>query len=133
MRYYDELAVYDRAGFRVVVDKTWEDISPADCFDTSIDPDTGKPYYDVEQMCRDIDRGQLDWFVLRVRVFVDDLLLESGYVGGMLYEDAREVLTDGMAEDLIADTLEAAKDRIFGLKQRFGALSEAIDKERAEA
>ena len=33
MRYYDELATYERDGFTVIVDKSYEDLSPADCFD----------------------------------------------------------------------------------------------------
>lgn len=112
MRYYDTLAEYDRDGFNVIVDKTWEDLHPQDSFDTSIDPDTGKPYYDVEDMCRKIDRGELDWFMLRVRVMHEDVELAVNYVGGFLYEDASEVLRDGTAEDMIWETLEEAKKRV---------------------
>ncbi len=112
MRYYDTLAEYDRDGFNVIVDKTWEDLHPQDSFDTSIDPDTGKPYYDVEDMCRKIDRGELDWFMLRVRVMHEDVELAVNYVGGFLYEDAREVLTDGVAEDMIQESLDEARKRV---------------------
>ena len=34
-RYYDELARFEREGFDVIVDKTWEEISLRDCFDDS--------------------------------------------------------------------------------------------------
>lgn len=112
MRYYDTLAEYDRDGFNVIVDKTWEDLPLEDLFDTSIDPDTGKPYYDVKQMARDIDSGKLDYFMLRVRAMHEDVELAVNYVGGFLYEDAREVLTDGVAEDMIWETLEDAKKRV---------------------
>ena len=112
MRYYDTLAEYDREGFNVIVDKTWEDLHPQDSFDTSINPDTGKPYYDIEEMCRKIDRGDLDWFMLRVRVMHEDVELAVNYVGGFLYEDAREVLTDGTAEDMIAESLDEARKRV---------------------
>ena len=112
MRDYTTLAEYDRDGFNVIVDKTWEDLHPQDSFDTSIDPDTGKPYFDIEDMCRKIDRGDLDWFMLRVRVMHEDVELAVNYVGGFLYEDAREVLTDGVAEDMIWETLEEAKKRV---------------------
>jgi hypothetical protein len=35
MRYYDELATFERDGFLVIVDKTYEDIDP--CYNTYID------------------------------------------------------------------------------------------------
>ena len=111
MRHWETLAEYDRDGFNVIVDKTWEDCHPSDLFDTSLDPDTGKPYYDVEEMCRKIDQGLLDWFMLRVRVMHEDVELAVDYVGGFLYEDAREVLTDGVAEDMIESALAEARRR----------------------
>ena len=112
MRDYTVLAELDREGFNVIVDKTWDDLHPQDSFDTSINPDTGKPYYDIEEMCRKIDRGDLDWFMLRVRVMHEDVELAVNYVGGFLYEDAREVLTDGTAEDMIAESLDEARKRV---------------------
>jgi len=108
------------------VDKTWEDLHPQDSFDTSIDPDTGKPYYDIQDMCRKIDRGDLDWFMLRVRVMHEDVELAVNYVGGFLYEDATEVLRDGTAEDMIWETVEEAKKRVPTL---IAGLSKLVDKE----
>ena len=112
MRYYDTLAEYTRAGFDIIVDKTWEDLPLEDLFDTSIDPDTGLPYYDVQQMARDIDSGKLDYFMLRVRAMYEDVELAVNYVGGFVYEDAMDVLTDGTAEDMISETIEDAKKRV---------------------
>ncbi len=126
MRHYDTLAEYDRDGFNVIVDKTWEDIPLGDLFDTSIDPDTGRPYYDVEDMARKIDRGDLDYFMLRVRVMHEDLELAVNYVGGFLYEDASEVLRDGTAEDMIWETVEEAKKRIPTLVEGLSKL--VVDK-----
>lgn len=103
-------------GLTIIVDKTWEDMDPADCFDTSIDPSTNKPYFDVEQMRKDIDAGDLDWFILRARVLLDDLELGRSIVGGFLYKDAEEVLTDGTADDLIAEALHEARNRAVKLK-----------------
>jgi hypothetical protein len=121
------LAELDRDGFNVIVDKTWEDLHPRDSFDTSIDPDTGLPYYDIEEMCRKIDRGDLDWFMLRVRVMHEDLELAVNYVGGFLYEDASEVLRDGTAEDMIWETVEEAKKRVPTLIEGLSKL--VVDKE----
>ena len=126
MRDYTVLAELDREGFNVIVDKTWEDLHPQDSFDTSINPDTGLPYYDIQDMCRKIDRGDLDWFMLRVRVMHEDVELAVNYVGGFLYEDATEVLRDGTAEDMIWETVEEAKKRVPILIQ---GLSKLVDKE----
>jgi hypothetical protein len=126
MRDYTVLAELDREGFNVIVDKTWEDLHPRDSFDTSIDPDTGNPYYDIEDMCRKIDRGDLDWFMLRVRVMHEDVELAVNYVGGFLYEDATEVLRDGTAEDMIWESVEEAKRRVPTL---IAGLSKLVDKE----
>ena len=125
-RHYDELARYERDGFDVIVDKTWEGIPLADLFDTSIDPDTGKPYFDVEDMSRKIDRCELDYFMLRVRVLLQGHELGSHYVGGFLYEDASEVLRDGVAEDMIYEAMLEAREEA---RKLVGFLNKVIDTE----
>jgi hypothetical protein len=126
MRYWDTLLEEKRNGLDVIVDKTWEDIPLDHCFDTSIDPDTGKPYFDVEEMASKIDRGDLDYFMLRARVLYNGLELGSSIVGGFLYEDASEVLTDGTANDLIWEAEREAQQAIPGLIQ--GLLAVQVDK-----
>jgi hypothetical protein len=128
MRHWDELLREPRDGFEVIVDKTWEDIPLDHLFDTSIDPDTGKPYYDVKDMARKIDRGDLDYFMLRARVMLDGHELGSHIVGGFLYEDAREVLKDGMAEDLIYQAMHEAR---VEARRLVGSLQKVIDTEAA--
>jgi hypothetical protein len=118
MRYYDELATYERDGFTVVVDKSYEDLNPRDMFDDC---------HDVDAIIKDIERGHLDWFMLRVRVFVDEVEMTSEYLGGMLYEDPKECLTDGSAEDLISTALDDAKKQVYRLYKRFQDLSWALD------
>lgn len=112
MQHWTELLSEQRNGLTVVVDKTWEDIPLDHLFDTAIDPDTGKPYYDVEEMAQQIDRGELDYFVLRARVMYQGLELGNSIVGGFLYEDAEEVLRDGTAEDLIWEAMREAQQSI---------------------
>jgi hypothetical protein len=126
MRHWDELLREQRNGLTVVVDKSWEDIPLDHLFDTSIDPDTGKPYYDVKDMARKIDRGDLDYFMLRARVLFNELELGEHIVGGFLYEDAREVLRDGMAEDLIYAAEQEAKAALPDLIE--GLLRVEVDK-----
>ena len=127
-RHYDQLATYERNGFEVIVDKTWEDIPLDHLFDTSIDPDTGKPYYDVKDMARKIDRGDLDYFMLRARVLLDGHEMGEHIVGGFLYEDARETLKDGMAEDLIHCAMYEARTEVLRLRERLTTVDlEAIE------
>jgi hypothetical protein len=119
MRHYEELAVYEREGYEIIVDKTWEDISVADTFDDT--------QFDIAEINHNIEHGNLDWFMLRVRVLVEGLELDSEYLGGCLYEDAREVLTDGTAEDLIAQSLDNAKQQVYRLYRKFQDLSWELD------
>ena len=125
MRYYDQLAEYEREGYTIIVDKSWEDLNPRDMFDESC--------CDIEEIIKDIDRGHLDWFMLRVRVLVEDLELSSEYLGGMLYEDPKECLTDGSAEDLIDAALADAKKQVYRLSRVFTELSYAADREGVAA
>lgn len=121
MRYYDTLAEYEREGYEIIVDISSEDLNPRDCFDDEC--------FDLEQMCKDINSGRLDWFMLRVRVLVEGLELASEYLGGCLYADPKEVLTDGTAEDLIDQAIAEAKTKVYRLSRVFGGLSEAVDRE----
>lgn len=118
--YWDELARYEREGYTVIVDKTWEDISPRDLFDESIT--------DIDELCRKIDSYDLDWFMLRARVMLDGHELGSHIVGGFLYEDAREVLRDGTADDLISEAMAEARAEA---RRLVGSLQRVIDRETA--
>ena len=125
MRHYEELATYEREGYEIIVDKTWEDISVADCFDDT--------QFDIAEINHNIEHGNLDWFMLRVRVLVEGLELDSEYLGGMLYEDPKECLTDGSAEDLIDAALADAKKQVYRLSRVFTELSYAADREGVAA
>jgi hypothetical protein len=120
-RYYDELAQYERDGFTIIVDKTYEDMHPRDSFDDSC--------HDVDEIIKDIDRGHFEWFMLRVRALVDGHEMASEHLGGCLYKDASEVLTDGTAEDLISEALITAKRDVYRMYKKFQELSFNIDAE----
>ena len=119
MRYYDTLAQFERDGYDIIVDKTYEDLDPRGRFDTD----------DIDEIIKDIDRGHIEWFMLRVRVLVEGLELGSAYLGGCLYEDPREILTDGTAEDFIAEAMVEAKSQVYRLSRKFTELSYAVDAE----
>ena len=97
------------------VDKTDEDIDPwsqlSECF-----PSKHKLY-------RDIESGKYDWFMLRVRVMLDGHELGSHYLGGCLYEDARQVLEDGTVEDCLIEAMHEAKQEVRRLKEKLNALA----------
>ena len=120
-RYYDTIAEFTRDGFDIVVDKTYEDMHPRDHFEDD----------NMDEIIRKIDNGTYDWFMLRVRVLVEGLELGSSYLGGCLYEDPREVLTDGVAEDFIAEAMKEAKTKVYALSKKFAELSEQVDQESA--
>ena len=122
-RYYDELAVYERNGFDVIVDKSYEDMDPKDCFDDEC--------FDIKEMYRDIESGNLDWFMLRVRVMVENIELSSEFLGACLYENASQVLTDGTAEDLIEQAMVTAKKDVYRLYKKFQDLSWELDSQAA--
>jgi len=120
-RYYDTIAEFERDGFTVIVDKTYEDFNPRDHFEDD----------NMDEILRKIDNGTYEWFMLRVRVLVEGLELGSAYLGGCLYEDPREVLTDGTAEDFIAEAMTEAKSQVYRMSKKFAELSEQVDRERA--
>ena len=125
MNYYDTLAAFDRDGYDIIVDKTCEDTNPRDLIDDGVD--------DLDQLCKDIDSGQVDWFMLRVRVLVEGLELAATHLGGCLYANAKEVLVDGLAEDLIAEAMVEAKSQVYRLSKKFTQLSYAVDAEGCTA
>ena len=119
MRHYTELARFERDGFDIILDKTWEDIYVGDCFDDTC--------WDIKDICNKIDSGVYDWFMLRVRVLVEGLELGSAYLGGCLYEDAREVLTDGTADDIIDEALRGAKLAVWPLMRRLQGINADLE------
>jgi hypothetical protein len=121
MRHYDELARLERDGFDIIVDKTWEDLPIADLFDDTC--------HDIRELERKVDAGIYEWFMLRVRVLVDGHELGSHYLGGCMYENAREVLTDGVAEDCIWEALKEAKSRVWPLMRQLQAINENLERE----
>ena len=118
-RYYDEIAAFERDGFDVIVDKTYEDLNPRDCFDTD----------DIDAIVKDIERGHLEWFMMRIRVMAEGVELGSSYLGGMLYEEPKECLTDGTMEDMLHQAMKEAKSNVYRVYKKFAVLNEQIERE----
>jgi hypothetical protein len=118
-RDYDELATYERDGYTIIVDKTWEDLDPRGQFEES----------DLAEILEKINNYTYDWFMLRVRVLAEGVELGSAYLGGCLYEDSREVLADGTAEDMIYEAMAEAKANVYRVYRKFAELNEVIERE----
>ena len=114
-RYWDKLKEFEADGFEIIVDKSWEDIHPRDLFDDSC--------HDIDEICRKIDNGTYDWFILRVRALIDGHELGSALCGGFLYEDVNDVFKDGIVADMVDEAVEEAKREAVVLKQRLEALA----------
>lgn len=119
MRHYEEIASFERAGFFIVVDKTWEDIDPWDqlseCFDSK------------EELYADIDSGKYEWFMLRVRALIDGHEFGCSYLGGCLYEDPAEVLTDGTVEDQLIEVLAEARREVDRMAEKLWTVQMEMD------
>ncbi len=115
MRHYEEIGSFERNGFLIIVDKTYEDIDPWDqlseCFDSK------------KQLYADIDSGKYEWFMLRTRALLDGHELGCTYLGGCLYEDAEQVLADGTVEDQLIEVLHEAKQEVKRLKEKLNAIA----------
>jgi hypothetical protein len=55
-------------------------------------------------------------------VLFEGVELAANYVGGFLYADAKEVLTDGTAEDMIRECMHDAVGEAERMRARFIAL-----------
>jgi hypothetical protein len=55
--------------------------------------------------------------------------LGSAYLGGCLYEDPKEVLTDGTAEDIIDEAMRGAKLAVYPLMKKLQGINEQIEQE----
>lgn len=113
-RHYEQLLDEQRGQYQIIVDKTWEDLHPRQCFDESVT--------DIQELCEKIDAGYYDWFMLRTRVLFEGVELAEEYLGGCLYDDATEVLNDGTAEDQIAQALHTAAAQAAVMKKKFQEL-----------
>ena len=124
MRYWETLDTIERGGFEIVIDITPEDMRLEDAFDTSIDPDTGKPYYDVREMYAQIETGHLSWFMLRARAFFEGHEFGDSCIGGLLYETDKinDVFSDGVAEDVMDWALRQGREELARIRSRLAEM-----------
>lgn len=106
MQHYDIIDKQTVKGFDIVCSTTYEDTHPRDLFDDTID--------DIGEMCRKIDLGLLDWFVVRVQAFKEGVLLGESYLGGNLYNNRQEFVTEsgGYYQELIEESIQDAQHKL---------------------
>ena len=73
--------------FDVKVGYFYEDIHPSDLFDNSLDPDTGKPYHDTDEMARRIDANIDAWFGFWAKYYYKGHEVGYANLGGLYYTD----------------------------------------------
>lgn len=110
MRHWEKLDTRIHKGFDIRIDTAYEEIHPRDLFDHDED--------DVNEICRKIDAGIYEWFMVRVRAMIDDVELGSAYLGGCLYERREDLLEDTMLEDLIDEATFQANIRAKSLTKK---------------
>jgi hypothetical protein len=109
MRHYETIHTEDTRGFHVIFSVTQEDCHPRDCF--------GYEEEELTEICRKIDCGLLAWFVARVDVYQQGILLGSDYLGGCLYDTPMQFVKeseyyDDMVNNAIADAKHSL-ERLF--------------------
>ena len=115
MSYWETVHSETREGFDIELAFTPEDIHPDDLFDW-------EACGNREETLEKIDAGLLLWFTARVRVSVDrpdgkaSVVIGEDYLGGCLYESARDFMASGYYEDMVQAALDNARDFIDSLK-----------------
>ena len=114
MSYWETVHSETREGFNIELAFTPEDIHPDDLFDW-------EACGNREETLEKIDAGLLLWFTARVRVSVNrpdgpSVVIGEDYLGGCLYESARDFITSGYYEDMVQSALDNARDFIDSLK-----------------
>ena len=71
------------APFDMIVTVKPEFVPIADLFDDSIDPDTGKKYYDVDYMNRQVELGEAEWLMVKVECRLNGQVIGSSMLGGV--------------------------------------------------
>ena len=121
MAFIDQWTVlheYNDGDFDITVDmRPDHDTHPADCFDTSINPDTGEPYYNANEICEKIDDGTYHWFVLRATASINGRDLGACTIHGNLYEDLNDIFQDGVANDIIGEAVYEAEKFLADIRK----------------
>ena len=106
---YTVLTTRNQDNFDIIIDYTWDDCPPNDTY---------AECENMGQILADIESGKLEWFILRVRALRCGIELGCEYLGGNLYKNAEDILTDdpGLIQDLIDSAITQARETIAKLQ-----------------
>jgi hypothetical protein len=105
MTHWELIHEEQSAGFDIRFYAAPEDVHPRDCFDDTVD--------DIAEICRKIDIGVHHWFIAKVTASKHGIELASDYLGGNLYTDARDFVSeDDYYADMRARVIDEAKQTI---------------------
>ena len=105
--YWNELHTENNGKYNIVLSWTYEDTDPKDLYDEEL--------WDIQDIYNKIDRGLLTWAIARVQVFKNNVELASEYIGGLLYENLEDIITDGIYSDLKHEAIYRADKAIYDL------------------
>ena len=112
MRNYETIHTEDTRGFHVIFSVTHEDCHPRDCF--------GYEEEELTEICRKIDCGLLAWFVARVDVYQQGILLGSDYLGGCLYDTPMQFVRESeYYDDMVNNAIQDAKNSLEKIYAKF--------------
>lgn len=107
--HFEQLHTHTAHSFHVICSIAPEYMDPADSFDSSVD--------DISEIYRKIDNGFYVWFRVRVEAYMHGVLLGRAYLGGCLYENAQEIITDGTFDDLMGEAISEAGQVLSKLRE----------------
>lgn len=111
--YATELARFERGSFTLVIDKTYEETSISSYFDDYSERE-------IIKMQDKVNRHQMDWFMVRVRVYLDTYVLGSAYMPCNYYKDAKDFLKETrIVEEMVHEAIEKT---IVNLKRLKGLI-----------
>ena len=107
MNNWTKMKTFERDGFNLVVSRHYDDTNPRDCFDCFENEEQEEEFF------RKIETGFYDWFGFRVQAFKHDVLLGEASLWGCCYEDAEEIFTDGVCDDIADQAISEAQETIL--------------------
>ena len=105
-----------RNGFDINLYVRPEDLALEDVLDTGIDPETGKQWFDFDEMYEQIENGTLLHFVAKITASFGELELAEDYLGSCLYAshaefyEAKNDLYDNMVDEVILEARKHLRD-----------------------
>tara|TARA_E500000318_G_C3457365_1_gene171240 strand:- start:172 stop:537 length:366 start_codon:yes stop_codon:yes gene_type:complete len=97
------------APFDIIIQTIPEEVRIRDMFDDSINPDTGKSYYDVDYMEQQVENGSAEWSVVNVQCMLNGVELGSFAIGGAYLDEHYDLMSFVYDNGMIDEAKNDAK------------------------